>query len=236
MSRDRALTGPILLEAVVFDFDGLIFDSETPIYRASAAALASLGHELTVQAWSTVVGHGDDGGWAALQAAIGADLDREAYDQAYEAQDRSWRDTQPALPGVADLLAALGEARLPCAIASSSPSAWVETHLERLGLRSRFASIATRDRVGGRAKPAPDTYLLACADLGADPARSVAIEDSAPGIAAARAANLSVVCVPSEITAHTDLSGADLQVTDLTEVSVADLVGLVADQALSGGS
>lgn len=216
--------------AVVFDFDGLIFDSETPIYVASAAAMATFGHELTIEAWATVVGHGDDDGWVALQAAVGAELDRDAYEAAYAAQDRSWRDRQPALPGVADLLAALAAAEVPCAIASSSPAAWVETHLERLALRHRFTSLATRDRVGGRAKPAPDTYLLACQDLGVDPAAAVAIEDSAPGIAAARAAGLAVLCVPSEITRHTDLSAADRHVADLTQVTVADLASL-ADHA-----
>ncbi len=231
MAANQDQIEPIPLEAVIFDFDGLVFDSETPIFQASAAALATLGHDLTVAAWSTVVGHGDDGGWAALQAAVGAELDRDAYDRAYEAQDRSWRDRQPALPGVAALLEALAEAEVPCGIASSSPTGWVTSHLERLGLAHRFKSVATRDRVDGRAKPAPDTYLLACADLGADPGRSVALEDSAPGIAAARAAGLAVVSVPSEITSHTDLSAADRQVRDLTEVSVADLVALVAGRS-----
>ncbi len=90
----------------------------------------------------------------------------------------------PALPGVAELLDALAEAGIACGVASSSSAAWVEGHLERLGLRRHVGAVATADRVGGRSKPAPDTYLLACADLGARPARSVALEDSAPGIAA----------------------------------------------------
>ncbi|HEX2577574.1 MAG TPA: HAD-IA family hydrolase, partial [Aquihabitans sp.] len=217
-----------LPDAVVFDFDGLVFDSETPIFRASAAALASLGHDLAIEAWATVVGHGDADSWAALQRAVGAALDREAYDAAYAAQDRSWRDTQPALPGVEVLLDALHGAGVPCTIASSSPASWIEGHLVRLGLRDRFASIASEDRVGGRSKPAPDTYVLACADLGADPARSVALEDSAPGIAAARAAGLRVVAVPSDITRHTDLSAAHLTVPTLEHLALAELADLVA--------
>jgi HAD superfamily hydrolase (TIGR01509 family) len=218
-------------DAVVFDFDGLIFDSETPIFRASADALAVLGHRLTIEGWSTVVGHGDADGWAALQAALGADVDRVAYDAAYSAQDRSWRNTQPALPGIVELLDALHGAEVPCAIASSSPAAWIEGHLDRLGLRDRFATIASEDRVGGRSKPAPDTYLLACADLGSDPARSVALEDSSPGIAAAVAAGLNVVAVPSEITRHTDLSAAHLTVASVEHLTLAELADLVASRS-----
>lgn len=215
------------VDAVVFDFDGLIIDSETPIFRASAAALAELGHHLTVEAWATVVGHGEEDSFRALQAAIGAVVDREAYELAYAAQDRSWRDTVPALPGVADLLDALAGAGIACGVASSSSAAWVEGHLDRLGLRRRVGAVATADRVGGRSKPAPDTYLLACADLGARPARSVALEDSAPGIAAALAAGLTAVAVPSEITRHTDLRAARLSVPDLTHLDPLRLAALL---------
>ncbi len=216
-----------LPEAVVFDFDGLIFDSETPIFRASAAALAVLGHDLAVEQWATVVGHGDDDSFLAMERAVGAAIDRAAYDDAYASQDRSWRDRQPALPGVEDLLDALGEAGIACGVASSSPLSWVETHLERLGLRERFAAVASRDRVGGRAKPAPDVYLLACRELGAGPDRSVALEDSAPGIASARTAGLRVVAVASEITRHTDLSDAHLAVDSLEHLTVPTLARLV---------
>jgi len=224
-----------LPEAVVFDFDGLIFDSETPIFRASADALTLLGHDLTVEAWATVVGHGDLDGFAALQQAVGAEIDRTAYDDAYAAQDRSWRDTQPALPGVVGLLDALHGAGVPCGIASSSPGSWIDTHLARLGLSDRFDTIASEDRVGGRSKPAPDTYVLACKDLGAAPARSVALEDSSPGIAAALAAGLNVVAVPSAITRHTDLSAAHLTVSSLDHLTLVELCELVAGRVAADG-
>lgn len=213
--------------AVVFDFDGLIMDSETPIYRATAEGLATLGHELSVEAWATVVGHGEEDSFLALQRAIGASLDRDAFDAAYRATDRSWRDRQPALPGVEALLDALAEAAIPCGVASSSSVDWVGGHLERLGLLDRFATLATADRVGGRSKPAPDTYLLACADLGAEPSSTVALEDSAPGIAAALAAGLRVVAVPSHITVHTDLSAAHHTVDTLELVTLETLAALL---------
>lgn len=216
-----------LPDAVVFDFDGLILDTETPLYRASAGALATLGHDLSVESWASVVGHGDTDSFTALCQAVGTELDRGAFDTAYATQDRSWRDTQPALPGVVELLDALAGAGVPCAIASSSPGSWIETHLARLALGDRFRAIASEDRVDGRAKPAPDTYLLACEDLGADPNRTVALEDSAPGITAALAAGLTVVAVPSPITRHTDLSAAHATVASLEHLTLAELGDLV---------
>jgi putative hydrolase of the HAD superfamily len=211
------------LEAVVFDFDGTIFDSETPIYRASAAALAEMGHQLDVAGWASVVGLGEQDSWRALCFAVGTELDRAEFDARYAAQDRSWRDHLPALPGIEPLVRDLYAAGVGLGVASSSSAEWVESHLHRLGLLACFSAIGTRDRVGGRGKPDPASYRYVLAGLGADPARSVAIEDSAPGITAALAANLTVVAIPSPITSHTDLSAAHRTVASAAELSVATL-------------
>ncbi|MEZ5139419.1 MAG: HAD family phosphatase [Acidimicrobiales bacterium] len=215
------------LDAVVLDFDGTIFDSETPIFVASRAALAEMGLELDLPGWATVVGLGEDDSFRALCRAVGAEFDRAEFEDRYAAQDRSWRDSLPPLPGVERLTAELVDAGVALGIASSSPASWVDHHLERLGLAERFSVVATRDRVGGRSKPDPASYRHAVEQLGADPARTVAIEDSAPGIAAALGAGLTVVAVPSAITEHTDLSAAHRQVGSLDEVTVGWLGELV---------
>jgi HAD superfamily hydrolase (TIGR01509 family) len=225
MAVDSTVMGE--LRAVVFDFDGLIVDSEMPIFEMSRAALAELGHDITVESWSSVVGLGDADSHAALCAAVGAEVDRDAFDRGYQRQDRSWRDTLDPLPGVVDLLTALTGAGVACGVASSSSAGWVVGHLERLGLAHHFGSFATSDRVGGRTKPAPDAYLLACRDLGTDPAQAVALEDSAHGVAAALAAGLAVVAVPSAITVHTDLSAAHHSVPSLADLTVEHLRALV---------
>lgn len=221
--------------AVVFDFDGTIFDSETPIFRASAAALAEMGLTLTVEGWATVVGHGEDDSYRALCAAVGRDFDRAEFDRRYAAQDRSWRDQLPALPGVEDLFAALAAAGVPCGVASSSSSRWVEHHLERLGLRHHVRVVATRDRVGGRTKPDPASYRYALDQLGVAASAAVAIEDSAPGIAAAHGAGLAVVAVPSHITVHTDLSAAEATVASLVDLDVAALAALAGGRGRAAG-
>ena len=218
------------LDAVVFDFDGLIVDSEWVIYESAVAAFASHGHELPVAAWATVVGTNDADdpeGWERLCARLGITFDREDYEAAYLAQDRSNRDTLPLLAGVLELMDALVEAGVAIGIASSSSRGWLDRHVTRLDLVSRLGAWIGADMVGGRGKPHPDVYLRACADLSADPARSVALEDSAHGIAAAHAAGMAAVAVPSRITSHQDLSAADLVVASLAELTVADLAMLV---------
>ena len=169
------------LDAVVFDFDGLIVDTETAIYRAAAAAFAAHGHDVTVEQWSTIVGLGDsDGAWyTQLTADLGIDLDRAAFDVVYDQQDRSWRHELPALPGVEALVASLIAADVPLAVASGSTVEWLELHLGRLDLRGHFRVLAGADRVE-RPKPAPDAYVLACAELGAAGRRYWEAEHSMP--------------------------------------------------------
>lgn len=218
------------LEAVVFDFDGLIVDTEWPIYTTAVAVFGEFGHELPLETWATIVGLAEgEGGWYdTLCSRLEVDLARADYDRAYRAQDRSDRDRLPTLPGVVELLDALAEAGVPAGIASSSEVMWLERHLRRLGLLDKFGVLAGVDRVGGAGKPAPDSYLLACRELGADPARSIALEDSAHGVAAAHAAGMKVVAVPSRITRFTSLDEADLVVDTLTNLSLADLEALVS--------
>ena len=219
------------LEAVVFDFDGLIIDSEWVIFESAVAAFAAHGHRLTIEAWSTIVGTNDEhhpDRWSRLCAACGVEgFDRADYEAAYEAQDRSNRDEMPALPGVVDLVDELSAAGVRLGIASSSSRRWLDHHIRRLGLADRFATLVGADLVGGVGKPAPDVYLKACADLGADPARSVALEDSAHGATAAKAAGMAVIAVPSRITRHNDFSHADRCVGSLAQLDLAQVAALV---------
>jgi HAD superfamily hydrolase (TIGR01509 family) len=216
------------VEAVVFDFDGLIVDTEWSIYEMAAATFSEFDIELPVPVWATIVGLADESDWwGRLCETNGWEVDREEWWRRYRAIDRSFRDSLPALPGVTELLDDLRAAEVPCGIASSSGRDWIEGHLGRLGLLERFATVAGVDRTGV-GKPAPDVYVLACQDLDAEPARSIAVEDSAHGIAAAKAAGMVCVTVPSRITRHTDLSAADLSVASLADIGVADLEALVA--------
>jgi HAD superfamily hydrolase (TIGR01509 family) len=127
--------------------------------------------------------------------------------------------------GVRELLAALHQAGIPLAIASSAPARWVVGAVERLGIRPLFDAVVTGDEVAHR-KPAPDVYLEAARRLGADPARSVAIEDSSPGITAARAAGMKAIAIPHWLTERHDLSAADLTVAHAGELTLERLMTL----------
>lgn len=216
------------LQAVVFDFDGVILDTEWPIYEMAAATFAEDGFDLDVARWAGIVGLADESDWwARLCAEAGWELDRDDWWRRYRGRDRTGRDRLQPMAGVVDLLDGLAAADVPVGIASSSGEPWIDGHLRRVGLRDRFAAVVGVDRVGGVGKPAPDVYLAACRALGADPSQSVAIEDSAHGVAAAHAAGMAVVAVPNRITVHLALDGADRVTESLANLTVADLEGLV---------
>lgn len=219
------------LEAVVFDFDGLIIDSEWAIFETAVAAFEAHGHTLTVEAWATIIGTNsdvDETWWDTICAASGITGFTQAdFEAAYEAQPRE-RDHLPAMPGVLELLDELDGAGIPVGIASSSSRRWLERHTRRLGIYDRFGCLVGSDVVGGVGKPAPDVYVRACADLGADPTRSVALEDSAHGATAAKAAGLAVVAVPGRITIHNDFGHADLVVSSVADVGLDVLAALIS--------
>jgi HAD superfamily hydrolase (TIGR01509 family) len=213
------------IHAVVFDFDGLVLDTELPVYTSWCAAFEAHGAAPpTIEEWSAMIGTADAvdmHAWLAERAD--RPIDRDAMDQSRRAHRDALLEVEVVRPGVLAWLAEADAARLRLAIASSSPADWVDEHLGRLGLTERFAVIVT---AGGalRGKPAPDVYLEACARLGVDPAYALAVEDSPNGIAAAKAAGLRCVNVPNELTARLDRSAADVRLSSLADCTLADVL------------
>lgn len=211
------------LAALVFDFDGLIADTEWPEYRSVAEQFEHHGLDYPPEGWVHVIGSSWEIDWAAdLESRLGRSVDRIELRARYKASKTALLDGLSPLPGVAQLLAAATEAGLGLAVASSSPRSWVEPHLERMGLRGHFELIRTRDDVE-HAKPAPDLFAAACVGLGVDPAHAVALEDSANGATAAKSAGMACVAVPNRLTRYLDLSHADLIVESLAALTLADL-------------
>ncbi|HET9729902.1 MAG TPA: HAD-IA family hydrolase [Acidimicrobiia bacterium] len=212
------------IEAIVFDFDGLILDTEGPVFRAWQEAFVDHGAELTLDEWVIQIGAVDV---VDPEALLRARAQRPLDPDAMHARRRARRDEllahEAVLPGVEDWLDEATALGLELAIASSSPFDWVHEHLDRLQLRDRFSVIACYDG-RGRAKPAPDLYLAACAALNVAPAHAVAVEDSPNGVTAANAAGLHSVAVPHALTAQLDLSHADLIVESLAHVSLRDVI------------
>jgi HAD superfamily hydrolase (TIGR01509 family) len=218
-----------VVSALVFDFDGLILDTESSAFSTAADVFAAHGMELSRDWWNSIIGTADHPHWSeVLEEMLGAPIpDRERVVEERIARHHALIAEEPVRPGVVALLDEAAASRVPTAIASSSPLAWVDGHLERLGLRGRFAAVCTRDMVS-RAKPAPDLYLAACAAVAADPRQAVAFEDSPNGIAAATAAGLRCIGVPGPMTAALDLTAADVVVGSLADVRWDDLIALTS--------
>jgi HAD superfamily hydrolase (TIGR01509 family) len=221
------------LEAVIFDFDGVVLDSENAEYESHRRIYERCGVPLSVDEWCRAIGlwtegH-DDQRFVRLREQSASAPEREAY---HEERRRIFQSLVPAEPmrGIRDLLLALQTAAVPTAIASTAPSRWVVPSAERIGVRQLFHTVVTGDDVPRR-KPAPDVYLEAARRLGASPARSVAIEDSGPGITAACAAGMKTVAIPHWLTEPHDLSQADLRVAHAGELTLERL-----RQVLDGAS
>jgi HAD superfamily hydrolase (TIGR01509 family) len=213
------------IRALVFDFDGIVADTEGPEFAAWRATWADYGHDLALEEWARCIG--TVGGWDPLEE-LGR-LVGEGFDPD-EAQRRRRARHEPAihalrtpLPGVLDLLVEARDQGLRTAIASSSDAAWVPPLLEQLDLVSHFEHLSLYDGTCP-AKPAPDLYLRACAALGVAPSEAVAFEDSPNGVAAAKAAGLWCVAVPHEVTRTLDLSAADLLLDTLGGVQLDALL------------
>ncbi|MFP3907214.1 MAG: HAD family hydrolase, partial [Acidimicrobiales bacterium] len=167
------------LRAVVFDFDGLILDTEWSVYQAIAGIYSDHGHELDLEWWRSIVGTVGGGDWSQrLEALVGEPLDHHALNDRSVRLHHDYVATLQPLPGVAELIDAAHTDGLALGVASSSMTRWLEMHLTRLGLHGRFDALCGRDVVGGRAKPDPDVYLTALDRLGATAEQAVAIEDS----------------------------------------------------------
>jgi HAD superfamily hydrolase (TIGR01509 family) len=218
----------VAIRALVFDFDGLIADTEGPEYRAWVETWADYGHELTLEEWVQCIGTNDPDGWDPLRELgrrVGEGFDPDEANRRRRARHHpAIRALVDPLPGIVQLLDQADAVGLRTAIASSSGDDWVPALLLQLRLTHRFAHLSTFDGTCP-AKPAPDLYLRACAALDVEPPEAIAFEDSPNGIAAAKAAGLWCVAVPHEITAGLDLSLADLVLPTLAGLDLNDLFG-----------
>ncbi len=210
----------------IFDCDGLLADTETPDYDAWRKIYEEQGLHFPIEAWAHTVGAAKGqslNNWhAPLADAAGPGYDPEAVDARRRALYQAAIGRLTPMPGVLALLDALNEAGIPCAVASNSDREWVDRVLDITGLTARFRAIATADEVE-HPKPAPDVYLLAASRLGVPPGRCAAFEDSPRGLAAAHAAGLFTIAVPTALTKHFAFEQAHHLVESLEKLALSDL-------------
>lgn len=215
-----------MLKALIFDFDGLILDTETPEVLVWQSIYREHGFELPVDEWSKTVG-----GWGIsdfdaaehLSAISQGRLDFSSLRARHRKEFDEIVHNSPILPGVIAMIEQAKESGLRVAVGSSSTHSWVDTHLKRLGIFGYFDHVVCQDDVqSGRSKPYPDIFLKALEKLKIQAGEAVVFEDSVNGVTAARRAGIFVVGVPNSLTAQMGVRG-DITVSSLEQLSLRDL-------------
>lgn len=211
------------LDAVVFDLDGVLIDSEPLWHVAELEVFRSVGVPLTKTMCLETTGMRVDAvvrhwherhPWAAPSLA-------EVQARVVERVAALIGERAQPMPHVAAALDEVEARGLALGLASSSPLIIIDAALERLGAARRFRAVRSAESLP-RGKPDPEVYLLACADLGVVPGRAVAIEDSSSGLRAAHAAGMRVIGVPDPSTRRPDaLALADIVLDDLAGLPAA---------------
>jgi HAD superfamily hydrolase (TIGR01509 family) len=201
---------------LLFDFDGLLIDTESAEYRAWCELYESHGHVLGISTWSLAIGTIDGFDPSAHLMSLGSPPSTEALEQ-QKKRVLELCDLEDFLPGVDELLNAARRRGLRTCIVSSSSRAWIESHLTRRSGLERFDTIVCADGDPARAKPRPVLYLEALERLGVRADEAIAFEDSPNGIAAAKAAGIFCVAVPNPVTATLDLTKADRVLDSLAD-------------------
>ncbi len=215
----------MVIRALIFDFDGLMVDTETPRFKAWQAAFQFYGNDITLEEWLELAAHAlDFDPCEELERRLGRPVDRSETVALRRSIGKPITDRKPLLPGVASYIESALARGWVLAVASNSSRQWVEGHLERLAVRSRFSAVRTGDDVA-HGKPAPDVYLAALDALQVTAPETLALEDSPVGIRAARAAGLTCLGVPNDMTRHLNLTGAHLVLESLADTPL--------DEALS---
>ena len=218
-------------KALIFDFDGLILDTETPEYQVWQAIYREHGFELPDDEWGKIIGgYGISRFDAAEHLALLSQgrLDSVSLRDRHRSESHAITLAQAVLPGVIDYLHEAKPLGLKLAIASSSPHSWVDTHARRLGVFDEFDSVICADDVApGRTKPNPDLFLMALDRLKARANEAIVFEDSPNGVRAARSAGIFVVAVPNTVTSQLSIGNANLTLRSLTDLSLAALLDKV---------
>ena len=214
------------MRALLFDFDGLLIDTESPSRLCWEELYREHGHELPLDRWATLVGTLDEpfDPMGHLEQLVGAALDRDALDARRRQRETALIDLEDLRPGVDDYLEEAGRRGLLTALVSSSSRGWVEGILTRLGRVDGWDAIVTADGDAARAKPRPDLYLDALDQLAVGADEAIAFEDSPNGVRAAKAAGVFCVAIPNPITAALTLEEADVVLESLADLPLPDLL------------
>jgi HAD superfamily hydrolase (TIGR01509 family) len=216
--------------ALIFDFDGLVLDTETPIFQSYQELYREFDLELPFEQWAQGIGTTDAlyDPIADLEVLVGQRLDRATLQAKQRQREADLIAAQPVRPGVREYLGSARNLGLKIGMASSSSCEWINGHLRRLGLLSYFDCVQGRDDVL-RSKPDPELYLSVLNKLAVQPVEAIVFEDSPNGILAARAAGIFAVAVPNPTTRQLPLDKANMRLESLADLPLEALLAQVAE-------
>lgn len=219
-----------MIKALLFDFDGLVLDTETPEYLAWQNVYAEFGQTLTIENWGQIVGGtgaSDFHPLTHLEELTGRSLADFGLES--RVRDESMRTILAAKPrpGVLETLETAQRLGLRLAVASSSPHEWVDGHLQRLGLFHYFETVQCSEDVS-RTKPEPELFLAAQNRLGVAAHEALVFEDSPNGVLAANRAGIRVVAIPNPITQNLEFPPASLTLGEMSDLSLEELLQKLA--------
>lgn len=209
----------------MFDFDGLILDTETPFYVSWKEIYRAAGLEVAPEEWAAILGKAADppAAYEFLERHLGLSVDRAAVRARRAAREAELLEYERPLPGVRELLGEAKAQNLSVAIASSSERSWVADHLARFALSGFFDAVVCAEDVE-HTKPAPDLYLTALRRLGVGAREAIAFEDSPHGVEAAKRAGLFCVAIPNAVTRCADFARADVVIPSLESRPLSRLI------------
>lgn len=213
------------MDLIIFDFDGLILDTETASYEAWNRIFESYGATLPLNKWAACIGTTQRrfDVCAYLQSQTQESLDLKKIAERHRDEALAVIDTLEPRPGVLSYMSEAQKLRIPIALASSSDQNWVMRNLSRLNLAEHFHSIRTSNDVE-KVKPDPELYQLTLTTMGVKPHRAIAFEDSPNGIQAAKAAGIFTVAVPNPVTRQLSIEGADMRIESMADISLRELL------------
>ena len=214
------------IRGLLFDFDGLLVDTETPSRLVWEELYREHGHELPHDRWATLIGTigAPFDPFGHLEELVGRSLDEQALTTRRRAREYELIDLEELRPGVEEYFADAERLGLRTAVVSSSDDDWIARHLGRLGHLEGLDTVVAANGDTARAKPRPDLYLEALDRLRLEPHEGIAFEDSPNGVTAAKAAGLLCVAVPNPMTATLALDDADLVVESLADFPLPKLL------------
>lgn len=216
-----------MIKAIIFDFDGLILDTETHEYEVLSELYAEHNCELPLDVWGKVVGTVSDfHPFTYLEEQAKKKLNRDEFNERQKQLFTERIEQEAARPGVVDYLNAAKSLGIKIGLASSSNYDWVSSHLKRLNLLERFECIKTSDHVA-EVKPNPALYLEAAKCLGVKPEECIAFEDSANGALAAKRAGMKCVIVPNEVTKNLEFCEVEHRLQSMAEMELKELISFL---------